>query len=786
MAIHKIKTSFTAGELSPKMFGRPDFAKYDGGAAKLENFLVHRIGGISNRPGFLYIDKAGGDGTVRARLLPFRYNIEQNYVVEVSAWGFRFYYGDECVADVEMALYAEDELEDIKFTQSADVMFLFHPNHPVTTVTRTGADSFTVNASETQFPVGPFEDEFGNDAGVTVTPSATGGALTLTVSSTSIEGEFKYRRKIKLTKRVPAYYKNVNPKTGESVVKVVPGASVHVESFGFWNGTWYLQKLNRDNNAWENVRAQYGNRSNNVTFSYENKSDAIESYRLYSTDFDNSHHEGEATGQTGTVAIQAFGGEYSGIAYITSTSPVHSGSGFYVYATTDNGGKEFYDAEAYTRFSFGAWYEGNFPVCGGFFEDRLCVAATKKQPQTVWMSCQGDYFNFDNMKSEDYEAVTATLSGQELNGIKAMVAFSELLLLTAGGEYKITGNGRAVSPSNCVAQAQEYCGVNNVNPALIGGRIVYVQNQGSIVRDLAYSYDVDKYTGGELSLLAEHLIRRFKITAMAYQQVPDSVVWMVRDDGVLLGLTYIKEQDVYAWHEHTTDGRFVDVCCIAGENYDQVWCVIKRTVNGQERFYVERMPFRELYDTPEEQFFVDAGFAYGFGHSDDPDFPKINYVDCLQYLEGKTVSILADGNVLPQQVVVSGTVALGNMYRTVVVGLPYKSTMLSMPIDLSGGDGSYLARKMTVRQLSVFFERSRGGLFGLETEDDDGVVHSGLDELKWRSNERYGTAVELFTGKKKLSVPKATWGKTVQVRVEQDDPLPMSVLALIPEVVPGG
>ena len=812
MAVHKIKTNFAAGELSPKMFGRPDFQKYDGGAAKLENFIVHRIGSISNRPGTLYIDKTIiVNNNPRSRLIPFKYNVDQVYIVEIipiSGW-VKVYYGDvECWRgqyEAHFDWYSSDDLPEIKYCQSADVLFLFHPNVSPYMIIRKNLYDFEIKKAEF---LGPFKDEYvaedtENLVYIKLCNKTDAGhpALFVRYDSPLIDDALDYiGREVKLTRRLEGEYHRCNPKTDpeyKRMVNVVPGGTVHVESFGFWDGSWSLQRFNKDTQTWEDVRTQYGNRANNATFNYENKTTEIEKYRLYSEDFNNAHKSGEVDGQIGCVVIQSFGGEYSCVVK-TTTHMTKSSDGLSYYAECSflkDPAEELKIYELteilYTRFSLGSWYGGansqanihnHFPTCGQFFEDRLCVAGTDEEPQTVWMSRTGDYFNFDNVKSEDDEAVTATLSGGEMNGIKAIVPFNDLVLLTSGGEYKVTGNGKAITPTNITAQAQEYCGVNKINPVVIGNRIIFAQQQGSVVRDLAYAYDVDRYTGIELGLLAEHLLRGHKVVAMAYQQIPDSIIWIVREDGVLLGITYVKEQDIYAWHEHKTDGEFIDVCVIPGDKYDQVWFVVKR--DGV--YQIERMPNREMYDTPAEQVFLDAAYVYGFGHSEDPEWEKINSV-IIPRFAGKTVHILADGNVLPEQVVAEdGFIDLGAEYKTVIIGLGYTSTLLSMPIDLEAGDGTYLARKMRVAQLSLFFERTRGGYFGMDMEDDDGVVHSGMDELKWRSNERYGTAVELFTGKKKLSVPKATWGKTVQVRVEQRDPLPMSILALIPEVMPGG
>ena len=370
----------------------------------------------------------------------------------------------------------------------------------------------------------------------------------------------------------------------------------------------------------------------------------------------------------------------------------------------------------------------------------------------------------------DDDAVTATLNGGQMNGIKAMVAFGELILLTSGGEYKVSGGqGKALTPSNTLSQAQEYRGISDVLPVTVGSRIVFAQQQGNIIRDLAYSYEADKYTGDDLNLLCSHLFDGHKVVAMTYQQTPDSIIWFVRDDGLLLGLTYIKEQDIYAWHKHSIkNARFVNVCCIPGGECDELYAVIER--NGQyENVMLEK---RNDNDVPEEQIYVDDGITVRGS--------DIKEVTGLTWLEGETVAILADGNALPQQKVEGGKVTLSEKhgYSVVHVGLPIDAVIKTLPIEFQMQDGSSISRKKRIGNLSVLFKNTRGGLYGLSEEK--------LDEIKWRDTEAYGQPTKLFTGKKKIVLPAAGWDETQQLIIKQDAPLPMTVLAIVPEIVPGG
>ncbi len=597
-----------------------------------------------------------------------------------------------------------------------------------------------------------------------ITASATEGEVTLTADKDIFEKD-TIGSLIELTHyKKSEYKKGVPDATDALLVSCLPGSSVYVESFGFWKGNFSLEKYNENSSMWELVRTQDGNHSQNYNFTEKNEEEYIVRYRVTSTEFDTTIWSGENEKQTGYVTVQSFGNDYSGIIKITEyiSGKKVKGKVLRTISSTD----------ATQIWAFSPWSRSKgYPTAAGFFEDRLVFAGSTRYPQTFWSSKVGDYYNFGTSTPVvDDDAVTATLNGGQMNGIKAMVAFGELILLTSGGEYKVSGGqGKALTPSNTLSQAQEYRGISDVLPVTVGSRIVFAQQQGNIIRDLAYSYEADKYTGDDLNLLCSHLFDGHKVVAMTYQQTPDSIIWFVRDDGLLLGLTYIKEQDIYAWHKHSIqNARFVNVCCIPGGEYDELYAVIER--NGQyENVMLEK---RNDNDVPEEQIYVDDGITVRGS--------DIKEVTGLTWLEGETVAILADGNALPQQKVEGGKVTLSEKhgYSVVHVGLPIDAVIKTLPIEFQMQDGSSISRKKRIGNLSVLFKNTRGGLYGLSEEK--------LDEIKWRDTEAYGQPTKLFTGKKKIVLPAAGWDETQQLIIKQDAPLPMTVLAIVPEIVPGG
>lgn len=756
--MYPLKPSFAGGELTPALYGRTDLQKYDVGASRLENMIVLRYGGATRRPGFRYVAKTQGGR--KARLIPFQYSTEQSYVLEFTEGFVRiFTQGGIVVKDGNPLTipteYKEDDLPDIKYTQSADVLFLVHINHPPMTLTRYGMTEWKLERMD--IAGGPFDDP-NTKENVKIGASAVRGDVTLTASTDYFTNDM-VGSLIRLGHTMGGHLKFGNPTTALSV-RCIPGGTVYVESFGFWNGSFVVEKHDKSTGEWVVLQEQHSNRTQNYTLNYTNKSDDILEYRVRSSSFDTSVWGNENEKQRGYVTIQTFAQDYYGVARITAVNSATSAT-----ATIT---RELADTEATNDFSLSAWSaKKGYPQAVSFFEDRLVFAGSRAKPQTYWASQSGDYYNFwVNTPQQDSDAITGTLSGGQMNGIRAIIPFGEMLMLTSGGEYKVGGGNETFTPTNQKAEPQEYRGINNLTPVVIGGRIVYVQHQGSVIRDLTYSYDVDKYTGDDVSLLAAHLFEGHTIVALTYQQTPNTIVWCVREDGVLLGMTYIKEQDVYAWHRHTTAGKFADVCTISGNREEELWAVVER--DGAH--YVEQMGSQIRNTAPHEQFYVDSGVYQGEA--------KDNLTG-LVWLSGKDVSVLADGNVLQELRVDSdGVLKLPKKFSKIVVGLPYESVVQTMPIEFSAQDGSYMGRKKRVSRMTILFRDTRGGLYG--------VSENRLDTIKWRSTEKYDNPIELYSGKRRVVIPEASYEDTVYLTIKQVDPLPLTILSIVPEVEAGG
>tara|TARA_R100001440_G_scaffold17909_2_gene30054 strand:+ start:11061 stop:13568 length:2508 start_codon:yes stop_codon:yes gene_type:complete len=429
--------SFTAGEMSDSMQGRTDFAKYFSAASRIENFVVLPHGPITRRPGTHFVSEVK-DSTAKTRLIPFTFSTEQTYILEFGNQYIRFYKDNGQITSSGSAFeitspYTTAQLFDIKFAQSADIMYLTHESHPVKKLSRTGHTSWTL--TDCSFTDGPYLDT--NTTSTTLTPAATSGTAINLNASAAVFVSTDVGRLVRL-------------------------------SGGFGKITNF------------------------------NSSTLVQIDIL--DDFDN-------TNAVSTWKLGAFS--------------VATG----------------------------------FPRCVSFFEQRLVFAGTSSQPQTMFFSKSGDYENMSSGTNDD-DAMVYTIASNQVNAIQAMKATRTLIVMTTGGEYAVSSGASqdAITPTNINIRKQSNYGSSGVDALSIGNATIFVQRAKRKIRELAYNFDTDGYTAPDLTILADH-ISESGLTDMAYQQEPHSIVWAVRNDGQLAGLTYNRLENVVAWHRHIFGGK---------------------------------------------------------------------------------------------------------------------------------------------------------------------------------------------------------------------------------------
>lgn len=263
----------------------------------------------------------------------------------------------------------------------------------------------------------------------------------------------------------------------------------------------------------------------------------------------------------------------------------------------------------------------NYPACSTYFQQRQVFGGLANQPDGLALSKSGDFLNMDySSPSKADDSIQVTIASQQVNAIKHLLPMTSLIALTASGAWRVDGGSQSsvITPSQFDAVPQAYNGCSDVPPIVINYDILYVQAKGATVRDLSYNFYVNIYTGTDMTVLSKHLFDGHQIVEWAYAEEPYKVIWAVREDGVLLSFTYIKEQDVYAWARHDTNGLVKSVCSISEGSENAVYFVVERMVNGQLVQYVERMASRILGGDPSigepadltRAWFVDCGRQY--------------------------------------------------------------------------------------------------------------------------------------------------------------------------------
>jgi hypothetical protein len=260
----------------------------------------------------------------------------------------------------------------------------------------------------------------------------------------------------------------------------------------------------------------------------------------------------------------------------------------------------------------GAWSERfGYPGEAEFFNDRLWFAGSVADPQTVWASNIGDYNNFGRSSPiVDSDAVSFTINARQVNAIRDLVPLDSLLIMTTGGEYKVTGGqDDVVTPSTIGVKPQSNHGSGMISARVTGDTALFIKEQGQHVRDLGYQFDKDGFRGVDLSIWADHLVEGYTFKQLEFAPAPWSVAWIVRSDGVMVGCTYLPEQEVTGWHRHDTQGQILDVCCLPREDETQVYVLVQRQVNGQTVQYIEQMaPSR--YSDPADYKYSDSLLTY--------------------------------------------------------------------------------------------------------------------------------------------------------------------------------
>lgn len=808
------QSSFTSGELAPSLYGRVDFARYYTALKTCRNFIVRPFGGVINRAG-THLAAEVKNSSIKGRLIPFEYSSTQSYALEFGDYVMRIFKDGGIIVwpvgtgggldgtPVEVVTpFPWSELPYLKYAQSNDVLTIAHPSIPTQELIRYDHHLWTIRDYEATG--GPFQD-INIDTAITVTASGVTGEVTLT-SNADMFSEDQVDLLIYLEQAPDTLTKKWEVQKEITINDIRrAGVSYYQALSSGTTGTvrpTILEGMEYDGDpgvSWNYIHSGYGIAKITAFLTAKTVTAMVQS-RLP----DNVINSTAARNITGVTAGVVADPETLTVAvnvrltipahtYVNGYSVIIAGvlagiNGTWQVIVVDANiielsGCNTADITGYTlgtstlslsnppsyKWAFGAWgIKYGFPGAVGYDQERMIFAGSRSFPNTFWMSRSQGFRDFGTSNPIlDDDSITYKMNSNQLVEIRHILELSELIMLSTAGPFLIRGGQDGViKPGGISRKKQPAPGSSHVAPLAVGSASLYVQEIETKVRNLGYVFQDDAFTGQDLTALSNHLFLNRTIVSWCYQGEPFSAVWVILDNGLLLSLAYLPEQEVIGWSWHDTDGLFESCCAITEDGIDRVYFQVKRTINGQPVRFIEKMAPR-LYADPEDAFFVDCGLTYR-------GVPA-TIMSGLDHLEGKTVSILADGNVHPQRVVTGGAVTLECTASVVHIGLPYVADFETLP--LANAQADTRDKKKIINHVSLIVENSRGIWAGPDADH--------LTEAKREAFTSYTDTKLQTTGLLDFRI-QATWNKNGSVFARQVDPLPMSILNVIPEVTYGG
>lgn len=583
---------------------------------------------------------------------------------------------------------------------------------------------------------------------------------------------------INLTANTPAGTANTNILSGVF-------GTYNVRTYGIWSATIQIQrtydlKVSPAVTDWETVAEFVGKSDRNVdSEDIELRSNAF--YRVVVT------NRVASTPPGATVPRVVFEVQDQYVDGLVEVIEVLSTTTARVKAYT-----MIYSVEPTDRWRVGAWNSVNgYPGAVCLHEQRVFTGGSVAEPQTVWGSGIDDFYNYLPGGTEDSDPVTLTIASGEQNSISWLVSRKKLVVGTSGAEWTLGSSDAdvAITPSNVVAKRHSSFGSNKLQAIPVNEVVFFSQRNGRKVREFVYSFENDGFVALDMTRLAEH-VTAGGIVEWGYQQQRDQTLWGVTGNGELIGFTYERADDVLGWHRHISGiGFFESVAVIYGDTEsDEVWVIVKRTINGVERRYVEQLdPYTWIYDksdaTRAQLVYMDCAVQrrtnLRFNAQDlywgadelvwTASAPGAA-VTGLDHLEGQTVSVSTDGARHRDMVVTAGGITLDYEAVDVVVGLPYTSILRSLRLVTPAPAGSSQGRERKVHELMLNFYQTTGGQY-----TPDGVSY---DVIPYRDTaDLMDAPPPLYTGDIQVKL-HGGWGQDGVWEIRQPYPYPLTLRAV--------
>lgn len=665
--------------------------------------------------------------------------------------------------------YLTADLFELKYEQSADVLYISHPDYETKKLSRLNNDDWPLDAIAIEN--GPFRTQ-NDDTGAKIAASATTGSITLTATGCApfiagtTAGHLPSGSVATSKSQTGALFKLVHPldtlEYSETLTNnytssqventswmdcgtVYEGSIWYVTTLGTWTGVLEIQRnytigAAHGASGWETAAMQpFASKDDRNVTTDGTEDIAAASYRAILTE------SGDAS-ETCKVYFRTNQTEHVGIVEITAitSTTLATATVLTTLASTD----------ATHKWSEGSWsnYRG-WPRAITFFEDRLTFGGNASQPDTIWASVTADYENMLE-GSDDDDALSFTLSSKQVNIINWLIGKDKILIGTSGAEWTLGGSAdEPLTPSNVKAEQHSTYGSADLQATQASESVLFFQRGAEKMRELAYNWETDAYVAPDMTLLVPE-VTGDGITDVAYQQTPNSILWCVRDDGQMAIFVYERKELITSWSRLITDGSFESVMVITGDPEDEVWVSVNRTIGGATKRYIEYFSARDFGSDVDDAFFVDSGVTY--------DSTATTTITGLAHLNAETVAVLGDGAVQTSQTVSSGQITITSA-STVQAGLPFTVQMRTMPLSWFGGGSTIQGRVKRINEVIARYYNS-----------------GDFDIGKDISTKNTLSISDMATGEERMTFP-AGYDRPGYVFVYQQSPEPLTLVALMIE-----
>lgn len=784
-----LQNSFAAGEIAPSLMGRTDIKNYTSGASKLQNFIVLPQGAIRTRAGFQYIGSAI-DSTSPVRLIPFRFSSSQTFVLEFGNKTMRiltrgaYVLKSGTLEPYQIATpYLAEDLFDLDFSQNADIVTLTSQKYAPRELRRYGNNDWRiVNVS-----IAP-----------TLPPPATLSVVAILANHLN-DSEKEDAYKLNVTYKVTS----VDANGVESVAsKPITGMGNYYINGCSIRISWSAVKGADHYRVYRSVAGVFGFIGQTDGLYIDDLGDnpkGTDTPPKFSEAFSGSEGGGALT----AISILKGGaGYYKGtiketdpdtgeekITYDltpwTTTAQItdSTGSGANISLSIENGqivsasiisGGSNYSAPSISvnsELGTGAVFSvsvaestiANYPSACTQFDQRRIFAGSSQNPLKVWMTNAGEQnLMVFHLPTMDDDRITFTAVAADADRIKHAVALNSLILFTGSSELRVfTQNSDALTPSSIAVRAQSYIGANDVQPVTVNNQVVYAAARGGHVHGLGYDYNSAGYLSSDLSVMAVHLFDNLEIKDLTLSKAPVQIVWAASSNGLLLGLTFLPEQNILAWHRHNLSGEVESVCAVSEGMEDHLYVVVNR--NGLR--CIERMNDLNVPANAVNYRYLDSYLNGTFMQAQTS-------VSGLTHLKGQTVALYVDGVQQTNKVVSdSGTVTLDHAGKNITVGLPIDCEFVSVPLS-AGQKGDTQGYIKNIGEL--YLRISYAGNVKANNYPYAHLWDCNLSDPYMRPSDSESYLVKLTLD--------GDWSYQGQIQVKHDDARPLEISAITANV----